>query len=170
MRYCIDLHSYCGRRFSVFFHPHSKTNGNRVINCEGSDWLVIQSDSRNLTSQATYCFFVFFCFFFIRKKKLKEEMKPKKSHVRTHQIFALAHAWSKHIASSNTPQLCKPASDILKFQALRLLLQFRYGQLSVHIFAHMEAIDITYCRYLPIYLFIFWRKHLRIFFERIRNV
>ena len=163
MRYCIDLHSYCGRRFSVFFHPHSKTNGNRVINCEGSDWLVIQSDSRNLTSQATYCFFVFFVFFF-RKKKLKEEMKPKKSHVRTHQIFALAHAWSKHITSSNTPQLklgsirWYAASDILKFQTLRLLLQFRYGQISVHIFAHMEAIDITYCRYLPIYFFSFLEK------------
>ena len=97
-------------------------------------------------------------------------MKPKKSRVRTHQIFALAHAWSKHITSPNTPQLCKPASDILKFQTLRLLLQFRYGQLSVHIFAHMEAIDITYCRYLPIYFFLFWRKHLSIFFERIRNV
>lgn len=81
-------------------------------------------------------------------------MKPKKSHVRTHQIFALAHAWSKHIASSNTPQLCKPASDILKFQTLRLLLQFRYGQLSVHIFAHMEAIiSLIVVIYLFIYFF-----------------
>lgn len=121
MRYCIDLHSYCGRRFCVFFHPHSKTNGNRVINCEGSDWLVIQSDSRNLTSQATYCFFVFFVFFLSEKKNLK-----RKWNQRNHTLEPIKYLRSRTLGLNTSRVRIRPsyASPQVIFSNFKLYVYF----------------------------------------------